>query len=263
MFFVLLASLSTAIFMVYAEPSLKRTPILHRLSVLFTVVLGLGLYIVVRQTGNKSVVLFIIASANLIVFANLVGTWIVTPLKRSAELVLLCVVMSLVDIFSVFSGPTKWIAGSIKQYYAGGMKGEVPVGEFFLVKIVVPGFGGLVPVFGIADWIIVTFFSAAVVKFGMNDNLVGQSLERMVKDKRLSVYFPMASLGLIVAVLLAQAFDLFLPALPVIVLVFLAYVFIKYPDVRKLTRKDWTLILSFAGVMGLFVIIYNLVRSFL
>lgn len=259
-FFILLASLSTAVFMVYAEPSLKRNRVLHHFAVLFTVALGVGLFMFVRHTGNTGAVLFIIASANLIVFANLIGTIIVTPLERPAELILLCVVMSLVDIFSVFAGPTKWLAESVKQFYESGMTGEVPIGDFLIVKIAVPGLGQLVPVFGIADWIIVSFFSAAVVKFGIKDNLFGQGLEVMVKNKRFSMYFPMASLGLAIAVLSAQALGLFLPALPVIAFVFLAYLLARYPDARKLTKKDWILILAFAGGMGLLAIIWRVVR---
>jgi len=262
-FFILLASLSTAAFMVYAEPSLKRNRVLRHFTVLFTVALGVGLFMLVRHTGNGGAVLFIIASANLIVFANLIGALIVTPLERPAELILLCVVMSLVDFFSVFAGPTKWIAESVKQYYESGMKGEVPIGDFLLVKIAVPGLGQLVPVFGIADWIIVSFFSAAVVKFGMKDNLFGQGLEVMVKNKRLSMYFPLASLGLVVAVLSAQALGLFLPALPVIAFFFLAYLLVRYPDARKLTKKDWILVFSFAGGMGLLAIILRVVKSLL
>ncbi|MCP4113022.1 MAG: hypothetical protein GY749_47090 [Desulfobacteraceae bacterium] len=255
-FFIMLASLSTAIFMVYAEPELQKKPVLRYISILLTVFLGIGLFIFIRQTGNKSIVLFVIVSANLMVFANLIGAWIITPLEQPSELVLLCAVMSLSDIFSVFSGPTRFIAQSVDQYYKGGMKGDVPIGDFLLIKIAVPGLDELMPVFGIADWIIIAFLASAVVKFEMNDNLVGRSLDTMVKEKRLSVYLPAASAGLFAAVFSAQYFNIFLPALPVVSLFFLTYILAKYPVARNLNRKDWILLFSFSGCMiGIFALI--------
>lgn len=257
-FFIMLASLSTAIFMVYADPFLQKKPGLRYISILLTVILGAGLFIFVRQTGNKNILLFIIGSANLIVFANLIGTWIVTPLKRPPELVLLCIVMSLSDLFSVLGGPTRFIAADLEKYYKSGMKGDVPPGDFLIIKIAVPGLDELMPVFGIADWIIIAFLASAVVKFGMDDNLAAQSLSNMIKEKRMSLYLPAASAGLFFAVFSAHFFDIFLPALPVISLFFLTYTLVKYPDARNLTKKDWVLIFSFSGLMiSVFAILCN------
>ncbi len=136
------------------------------------------------------------------------------------------------------------------------MKGDVPIGDFLLIKIAVPGLDELMPVFGIADWIIIAFFAAAVVKFEMNDNLVGHSLNTMVKEKRLSIYLPVASAGLFFAVFSAQYFNIFLPALPVISLFFLSYILVKYPLARNLAKKDWILLFSFSGCMiGIFALI--------
>jgi len=256
LFFIVLASILTAIFVVYGEWYLQNLPGHRLFCISFVLAVGVGLFIFVRQTGNIRSIVFIIGSANLLVFANLIGTWIVTPLKRPAELVPVCIVMSLADLFSLTSGPTKRIAGSIEMYYEGAMEGQPPAWDFLLVKIVVPGFDKLLPVFGVSDWIMVAFLSAAVVKFGMNDNLAGKSLGDMVKNGRLSVYLPVAALGLATAILVAQVFCVFLPALPIIALFFLTYILIRYPQARRLERYDWILMLLFSGVMVSLLAIY-------
>lgn len=257
-FFIALASTVTTVFAVHQEHHLKHVRGLRHFLLLLTVAVGTGLFIFVRKTGNTNSIIFIIGSANLLVFANLIGSWIVTPLKRPAELVLVCVVMSLADLFSLMGGPTKEIVKSIDTYYKGAMKGLPPAGDFLLIKIAVPGFDKVMPVFGVADWIIVAFLSAAAVKFGINDNLAGRSLGGMVRNGRLSFYLPVAVLGLTVTVFLVRILGVFLPALPVIALFFLTYILVRYPKARMLKRSDWVLLILFSCVMvGLFAVFYN------
>ena len=108
--FIILASFITAGFMVYQERRLRDTTSLLYFSLVSTVVIAAGLFLYVRVTGKTNNLIFIIGTANLLVFANLLGTWIVNPLKRPAELAPVCVVMSLTDLFSVLGGPTQQIA---------------------------------------------------------------------------------------------------------------------------------------------------------
>ncbi len=195
------------------------------------------------------------ATANLLVFANLAGSWLAEALKRPAELVLICLVMSLADLCSILKGPTRQIAGELATYYQGGGIGPVPPGDLLLIKIAVPGAGQLLPVFGVADWIMVALLAAAVERFAINDNLVGVSLGRMGERGRMGCYIPVAAAGLAMAVLLAQQLGLFLPALPVVAVVFLSFALIRYPGVRRLTRQDWSLVaVSLALATGVLVV---------
>jgi len=66
------------------------------------------------------------------------------------------------------------------------MLGAPPFVDYLLVKIAMPGFEALMPVFGISDWIIIAFLSAATCKFNMNDNLIGKSISEI---KKTSVFF--------------------------------------------------------------------------
>ena len=96
-------------------------------------------YGIVVFTGIKNNYITGVLTANLIVFAAVFGNWLASPLKRPAELVPLCLVVALSDIFSVFAGPTKQFAGTISQYYEGGMEGIPPLVDFILVKMPLPG----------------------------------------------------------------------------------------------------------------------------
>lgn len=51
----------------------------------------------------------------------------------------------------------------------------LPLADILVLKISVPGQENLLPVFGVADWIIVAFRAASVAKFNLNDNIAGNS----------------------------------------------------------------------------------------
>ena len=256
--FIMLASFLTQAFIIQEKYFFKNSSAMRCLLLLFTIGLGAGLFIVGRQAGTSVNFVFILATANLIVFANVIGTWIVTPLSRPAELVSVCVVMSLADILSLLAGPTKNIKGIIEKFYESGMEGAAPLADILVLKFAVPGLKNPVPVFGVADWIIVAFLAASVARFEMDDNLVGISLSEMIKKRRLSFYVPVSAFGLMVAVLFAQVLDIFLPALPVIAVVFLIYLLTKYPQARILEKSDWRIILLFSTAMiGAGALIYS------
>lgn len=248
--FLILASLITAVHLIYAEPALKRRPGLRAGFLLLTVGVAVGLYFGVRITGISHPILFMIATANLLVFANLLGAWIVAPIQRPAELLPLCLIMSLADLFSVAGGPTKKIAETLDTYYKSGMKGPAPIADFIIIKIAAPGLDRLVPVFGLADWVIVAFLCAASARFGMNDNLAGKSMEAMVRERRPAPYLPVAVAGLLLAMGFAHYSGLFLPALPVVAFCYLLYGGIIYPPLRRPRRSDWKLMLITLLLMG-------------
>jgi hypothetical protein len=248
--FIFLASLGTAHFLIRQEPHLRGRPWLRHLFLLFTLLLGVGLFLLTRRSGNPGTLLYLLGSANLLAFANLLGAWMVSPLKRPAELVPVCLVMAAADLFSILAGPTRDMVTDLTAFYEAGMEGTAPAAEFLLIKVAVPGMEHLLPVFGVADWIMVVFLAAAAVKFGMNDNLAGGALGTMVEKGRLSLYLSVPAAGLALAVLLAQGLGIFLPALPVVALVFLGFALFRFPAVRSLRHSDWALVLVVSGAMA-------------
>ena len=184
-FFVSLASFLTTIFIIYVEPDLKKKHNFRKVLLIITVCLNIALFLFVRKTGQTYSFVYIINTANLLVFGTLLGTWIVTPLKRPAELIPLCIIMSIADLFSVISGPSEKIAETVEKYYESGMQGPAPFSDFILIKFVFLGIEQPVPLFGLSDWIIITFLAAFSVKFAINDNITGKSLSTMVKEKKI------------------------------------------------------------------------------
>jgi len=248
-FFLALAASLTAIFIIYAEPELKERHNFRKILLLITGCLNIVLFLFVRKTGHTYSIVYIINTANLLIFGTLLGTWIVTPLKRPAELIPLCVIMSIADLFSVVSGPSEKIAETIEKYYKSGMQGPAPFSDFILIKCVILGLEKPMPVFGLSDWVIITFFAAFSVKFAINDNITGKSLDTMVKEKKIYFYMPVTVVGLITTVFLAHYLGIFLPALPVIAAFFLCYIMIKYPKTRQLTKADIKILLVSSGIM--------------
>jgi hypothetical protein len=193
--------------------------------------------------------LFILNTANLFTAASLAGLWIIKPLKRSTELVILCLVLALSDLFSVLGGPSRQIVDAVKTYYEGGMTGSPPLGDFLLIKFPVPGAGHLMPVFGVSDWIVVVFLSAAARKLAIDDNVAGKSLHAMDAGKRAQSYFPAAAAGLLLAVWTANILNRFIPALPIVSLVFVGWLLLFHPPARDFRRKEWALLAWAAGLL--------------
>ena len=211
------------------EPSLtQRLP--RRLLILAACVLIFaGGYAMVALLGVQSNLLSAIHTANLLFFACVLGHWLTEPLKRPAELIPLCLVMSLIDVFSVFQGPTRELTSSLVGYYGSGQAGSPPLVDYILIKLPLPGQASLLPVFGVSDWIMIVMLSGAAAKFGMNDNI----LQRLG-----NVYFPVAGIGLVATILAARELDMYLPALPMIAVSFLAVMASRFPEVRHLTRNE-------------------------
>jgi len=246
--FIFLASFITLFFMIHIEEHIKESTSIRLALLLPIFFFFISGYSFVTLTGNKSNILSCLSTANLIIFACIIGNWMIIPLKRPAEIVPLCVVVAFSDLFSVLAGPTKHLAENISEYYNGGMQGAPPFVDYLLVKIAMPGLEALVPVFGISDWIIIVFLSAATCKFNMNDNLIGKSISEIKKTSVL-LFFPIASAGLLASILIARVANIFIPALPFVVIVFLGFMMIKYPEMRKLTKAELVPMVVFSGIL--------------
>ena len=209
----------------------------------------IALFVYARFIGGVSEAVAIVSSANLVFFAILLGSTIVFPLKRAAELVPVCVVMALADLFSVVSGPTKAIVREVAKFYEGGMTGKVPFGDFLLVKIGLPGYEILVPVIGVADFVMLAFLCAAALKFGMNDNLAGPGIAKIADSGRAYIYIPVAIIGLIAALAAAQLTGVPIPALILLAAVFLTFALTCHPATRRMTPSDVRITIVFAAVL--------------
>jgi hypothetical protein len=128
------------------------------------------------------------------------------------------------------------------------MEGPAPLVDFIILRIPVPGAGRLMPVFGVSDWIAAAFLSAAAFRFGVRDNLIGPEPR---KDRPVDFFLPAASAGLLAALFLAWTIDRFIPALPVVVVVFLLVTAVRCPACLRPTREDWKLLGGTILVLGL------------
>ncbi len=234
LFFIVLLAALCAFFTLFQEPRFARFPALRRAMLLGSLALALALAAGVRGGVIAEGPAALVISANLIVFALLLGNALVSALRRPSELIPVCAVMSAADLFSVFAGPSKTMAASIETYYREGQVGAAPWSDFLLIKIAVPGAEHLVPVFGVADVIILAFLTAAARKFGIDDNVAGRAIE----PKRFFPYFSAAACGLAAALLAAQALGVFLPALPAMALFFFGYTLPRHRAMRNMHRTE-------------------------
>ncbi|MGD8541059.1 MAG: hypothetical protein PVI39_02120 [Desulfobacteraceae bacterium] len=255
---VWIAAQSTAGFMVHLAPSLHRRPRRRVALIVGSIGLGLIFWLAERLGGGIHPLLAPLGSANLVVFACLVGTWLPAGLQRPAELVPVGVLMALVDGASVLAGPTRRIAESIETYYKGGMTGPLPAGDALLVKSAFWGSENLLPVFGVSDWIMVVFLTGAALKFDLTDNLAPTPLGAMVRRGRTALFFPVAAAGLTLAVWGAQFSGRPLPALPLVALAHLGWCLRRYPHTRRLSAGDRRLLLGLLGIAALAWAVWSL-----
>lgn len=186
-------------------------------------------------TGSYSPVLAGFNSINLLVSGALIGGWMAFPLKQPRELLPLCLVACLADIVSILSGPTRDFSEAIAGFYQGGMRGDLPFVDHILIKMPVPDPQAFMPLFGVSDWIIVVFLSAAALKFGMNDSLFPIGAEWSCQSW---FRMPAALAGLILPVVLVRIFGVFLPALPFVAGVFILYTAPRHRQMLRLTRAE-------------------------
>jgi len=166
-------------------------------------------------------------SGMLLLAGALAGAALARYLHRLWEIVPVCLVMSLADFASWLYGPTAASTRAIAHYYRAP-SGPPPLVDMLLVKLALPGSTALAPVFGVSDWIMVVFFAIVARRHGVNDNLLGQPGERLARRGQLGTYLPVSVAALFGAVVLAQTSGLFIPALPLIALVMLAWYATRY-----------------------------------
>ncbi len=218
------------------------------------------LYLLAGQAGLRNNLITAFSTATLVLLACVTGHWLVIPLKRPAEFIPIGMAVALSDIFSVFSGPTKHFAKNISDYYRDGMAGPAPLVDFFLVKMPLPGNDYFMPVFGITDWVVVALLSAGALRFSLSDNVF--SLVGSKKTKAAPrVFFPVAGIGLILSIVAARSFNLYLPALPFIAVVFLTAMAAKYPEIRNLGREELRAMAIVGTLMVLAMAVFYFIKA--
>lgn len=200
-----------------------------------------------HKIGMKTHLITIVHTANLLVFASLLGTLLVQAVTRLPDIFVVCVGFSLADIFSVLKGPSNELVRTLADYYQNGMEGTMPWVDWLLIKIPLPGTDFFHPVFGVSDWIAVSLLSASAVKLNLRDNLLGSDTDRGI------LYLPVSAAGLSAALGAASLWNRVIPALPLICLLQSLFLLIFYPESRKLDRMDVVLI---SAMVILFTIVF-------
>ncbi|MDT8441467.1 MAG: hypothetical protein RQ723_07385 [Desulfuromonadales bacterium] len=171
-------------------------------------------------------VLAIVRSGLLLLVALLVGAALARYVRRLWELLPVCLVMTLADFASWARGPTSSFARQIEDYYRAPV-GPPPAVDMILVKLVLPGSAGLLPVFGLSDWIMVVFFAIVARHHGINDNLCGPPGPVLARRGRIGGYLPVSVIALLAAVLLALATGRFIPVLPFMAVIMLGWYLLR------------------------------------
>lgn len=204
-----------------------------------------------RFSASGSMELTLAVSTLMLSLASLLGVVMARGVKHPSELVPVCVVAAWADLCSLAGGPTRVMVGQISEYYSTGQQGAAPLVDDLLIKTAVAGHRLPVPLFGIADWIIVAFLSAAFIRLNL---WPGPQLPRFLSRPDLAVSFKslhVAPFGLWLALVVAHLSGRFIPGLVPICVIALVWVLVRYPQSRRLSRRELLLTGLFPLLMTL------------
>jgi hypothetical protein len=220
-------------------------------------ILGAATVVALWQLNLTGRWLMALHALALCAIAAPVGYWLGDRMQKASNLVPLGVAMAMADVFSVFQGPSKQIAGQIAQYQtdvaqkaAQATQGvppqqaaqavqqaihsvHAPLAAYLAAYMPLAGKAATAPVLGIGDFIALAFIFRAAWVHRLNPGLV----------------FGAALASALAALGLAQATHLALPALPLICIGTLGLLALFEPRVRRLDRQE--IVLS-VGVILLF-----------
>ncbi len=242
-FFVLLLSIIMAIFFKFEKNSLCNNNILRRNLIVILIITRLLLFQVESGGSFIGVLAGIAGTTTLIIFSCLLGSYLSQAIKRLPEVIPVCSVAFTVDLYSVFKGPSKEFALQIGDFYSNGATGPVPYVDIILLKIPNPSIGYLTPIFGVSDWIFVIFLSSVMLNFRISDGIIGKDIKDVVSSPNTQFYFPLVSFALLVSIFIAYVFNIFIPALPVMIMIVLPWVIVKNMTLFKLRATDCCLTL--------------------
>ncbi len=178
-----------------------------------------------------------INSILLMVVTFIIGFWLAGEIERSGHLIPVCIIGTLVDIWSVFLGPSKEVGRQVVEHLEQAQEAVLtgleapppPLGSFFILHWPYPGMNMMTTLFGLGDLVFVAFFLGACRRFGLS----------LLKGVLPSVG------GLFLAVAISFLIQRPVPALPFVCGLFLLG---NYKGL-SLTPKEWKITLIMAGVI--------------
>ncbi len=193
---------------------------------LILIVVSCGLHLLVPVAGSIAVG-SAIQSGFLLFSGTLVGAVLARYINRLRDLVLVSIVMSLADFSSWLAGPTAQFAGQIAAYYQAP-QGEPPIIDMILIKLALPGSEALIPVIGVSDWVMVSFFACVASRFHVNENLTGAAVKHQSSVfSQIGRYLPLPVVVLFSVILLAHNSQLFIPVLPLLAFAMITWYVLK------------------------------------
>jgi len=178
-----------------------------------------------------------------------IGFWLAGELEKSGHLLPVAILGALVDVWSVFLGPSKAVGekvvdhiDSVPEMVSTGTWIPPPVVSFLLVHFPQPGADFMAPTFGFGDWVFIGMFLAGSNKFGIP----------VTKTVWLVL------LGMALSLAISYGFNAPVPALPFICGSFLAGNFRQL----KMTSKEWKMTWVIVAGITIFAMI-NLLKNIL
>ncbi|MFH1677161.1 MAG: hypothetical protein ABIC40_09070 [bacterium] len=214
-----------------------------RKSALLWGVVGAGWWLITALMTNKGYSWQIFHSLNnlaLLFTTFTVGFWLAGEIEKAGHLIPVCILGTLVDIWSVFTGPSKQVGEKVLEHVERQIAtGEItppPIVSFLLLHWPQAGTGTMTPLLGLGDLIFIALLFASCRKFKLSP----------IKSILLVLG------GLAVAEAVTMGFQKPIPALPFICGFFLAG---NYNDL-SITQKEWRLTI----IISVIVIALILVR---
>jgi hypothetical protein len=169
-----------------------------------------------------------------------IGYWLTGELEKAGHLIPVSILGALVDIWSVFQGPSRSVGEQAVEHVSRqietGAWQAPPIGTFALLNFPHPGAEYMTPIFGFGDLVFIAVFIGGSKRFGLS----------IWKNVLLVIA------GLWLSVIAAFATNNPIPALPFICGLFLIGNFRKL----DLSKKEWKLTFIIAGAV-LFVGLLN------
>jgi len=180
----------------------------------------------------------------LLIGSSSIGFWLAGEIEKVGHLLPVGILGSLVDIWSVFSGPSKSVGEQVVKHYITqsetGLWHPPPVVEFLILSWPLPGVAFMTPLFGFGDLVFIALFLGSARRFGL-------PLWRS---------FFLIIAGLAASFAVVSIYNMPIPALPLICGFFIL------GNIRSLSlsRKEWIITLGVSGAILLFGFL-NWIRS--
>lgn len=195
-----------------------------------------------------------LSGLGLLLSALPLGYWIGDRMEKVTNLVPLAVAMSGADIYSVYQGPSRAVSQSLNAYHSqvANKVAELgpqatpehvaqatamiraPLADYLVVHLPVVGAHSTFPVLGIGDFIVLAFLFRAAWVHRLHPGAV----------------FVAGLASVIVALTISNSIEQAIPALPVIALGVVGYLWLSTPRLRQLDRQEIVLSWGVAALFG-------------